>query len=92
MNKDRRKTLSRLSDELSALRGKIEDLRNELEACKDKEQDYFDNMPESLQGGDKGQTAEASVDAMDNAMSSLDTALSELDDASNSLAEAEGTQ
>ena len=46
-----------------------------LEGVKDDEQEYFDNMPESLQGGDKGQAAEAAVSALDDAVNELDGAI-----------------
>lgn len=36
------------------------------------EREYFDNMPESLQAGEKGQRAEEVSDALDEAVSSLD--------------------
>ena len=36
------------------------------------EREYFDNMPESLQAGEKGRCAEEVSDALDEAVSSLD--------------------
>jgi exonuclease VII small subunit len=50
-----------------------------------KEQEYFDNMPESLQGGDKGSAAEAAVDALDSAVSNLDSVDTELDEAFSNI-------
>ena len=38
-------------------------------------------MPESLQGGDKGQAAESAIDAMDTAMDNIDSAMSDLEGA-----------
>lgn len=48
--------------------------REAFEAIRDEEQEYFDNMPESLQGGDKGQMAEAAIEALDSAISALEDA------------------
>ena len=46
MNAERRKRISALEDKLN------ENL-NELDEILSEEQDYYDNMPESLQGGRK---------------------------------------
>lgn len=68
MNKARREALSKVVSE-------IEGLRVALEELKDQESEYFDNMPESLQSGDKGQVAEEAVAQMEEALDALDTAL-----------------
>lgn len=39
---------------------------------RDEEQDYFDNMPESLQAGEKGEKAEAAINAMENVVGLLE--------------------
>ena len=46
----------------------------DLETLRDDEQEYYDNMPESLQGGDKGQQAQEATDNIDHAISSLEEA------------------
>ena len=51
MNKQRRKELETISDE-------IEKLIERLESARDDEQEYFDNMPESIQAGERGERAE----------------------------------
>lgn len=47
MNKERRKALA-------ALRAQLDNVRAELEAIRDEEQDAFDNMPEGLQQSERG--------------------------------------
>lgn len=47
MNKQRRKAID-------AVREKLEELLEELEAIKDEEQEAFDNLPESLQDSERG--------------------------------------
>lgn len=47
---------------------------SEIEALKDEEQEYFDNMPESLPGGEKGDAAQESVDELQEALDSIDSA------------------
>jgi chromosome segregation ATPase len=90
VNKDRRKSIEAIADQLS----KIEDILNqhsidfgslqsEIEGLKDEEQEYYDNMPESLQGGDKGQAAEEAVGYLESAYDKL----GEINDAFEKLGE-----
>lgn len=51
--------------------GGVDDLHTALESIRDEEQEYLDNMPESLQGGEKGDMAQSAIDAMDAALDSL---------------------
>jgi len=74
MNKARRK-------ELDKLRDKLEEVKSELEMLANAERDSYDNMPESLQQGERGTQSEAAADALDNAVSSLDDAISSVDEA-----------
>jgi hypothetical protein len=43
-----------------------------LTGARDDEQDYFDAMPESLQGAEKGEAAEAAVSALEEAIDALE--------------------
>lgn len=72
MNKTRRDDLRRASVFLNEARGIVD-------ACKDEEQEYFDAMPENLQGGSKGQRAEEVVNELDDSLSSIDEALMSID-------------
>ena len=49
MNKERRGKLNSLLEKLAAA-------EEELQAIMDEEQDAFDNMPESIQGSERGET------------------------------------
>lgn len=71
MNKERRKALAELAE-------KIDGLKGELESIMEDEQSYFDNMPESFQGGDKGQAAESAIDAMQSAIDNMDEAIANI--------------
>ena len=73
MNKARRKALEEIN-------GKIEDLKSDLEGLRDEEQAYLDNMPESLQQGEKAEMAENAVGSMDEAIEALETAGSSVGD------------
>lgn len=65
MNNTRRKELMKIQDELHAIQSKLEDLLNE-------EQEYFDNMPEGLQSGQKGETAQDAIDKMETAINEIE--------------------
>lgn len=71
MNNDRRKALQEIIDTL-------QDAKMNLESLKDEEQDYYDNMPESLQGGEKGDRAEQAVSELEDAVNSIDEAMSSI--------------
>ena len=74
MNKDRRKQLADIS-------GHLEDLKCDLELLRDEEQGYLDNMPESMQGGEKGSKAEEAVEAMDTAISEIENVIENIENA-----------
>jgi hypothetical protein len=59
----------------------IEKARLIVENCRDEEQDVYDNMPENLQGSERGQKVEAASDALSEAIDSLETAESACDTA-----------
>lgn len=71
MNKDRRKEIVKIIQQLEDIRAEIENLETE-------EQDYYDNIPENLQMSER---AENSQDALYN----LSEAQSQLDDVIESL-------
>ena len=93
MNNDRRKSIDaaiksveELKDTFDKLASAFEDaravateLKEQVESIRDEEQEYYDNMPESLQSGEKGCSAESAVFALDEAISSLEE-LGDLDD------------
>jgi uncharacterized coiled-coil DUF342 family protein len=72
MNISRRKALAKLSERFEELTALAAEFREELECLRDEEQEYYDNMPESLQGGEKGEAAQSAVDAMETVLSALE--------------------
>jgi hypothetical protein len=74
MNDTRRKMITKIIDELT-------DLRRVIESTQEEEQEYFDNMPESLQSGEKGSKAEEAISALDEAITSLDEVVASLETA-----------
>ena len=66
-------------------RQKIRDVKKEIENCKenlqkilDEEQDYFDNIPENLQGSMRGSDSEDAIDTMENCIEDLENIIKEL--------------
>jgi flagellar biosynthesis chaperone FliJ len=71
MNDQRRKQLK------EALQ-KLEDAAASIEICKDEEQEYYDNMPEGLQGGEKGDKAQEAIDGLEEALTQIDDAIAQI--------------
>lgn len=69
-----------LKNQLTELADACQVRYNDVEASQDEEQEYLDNMPESLKGGDKASTAESAIEAMGNAMEELDSAKDTLEE------------
>lgn len=74
MNKNRRDRLAKLSDQISDIMEKLEELRDE-------ELEAFENLPESLTSSERGETMQTAIGAMDDALSSLENADSRILDA-----------
>lgn len=74
MNKQRRKALEDTKQ-------KIEDVLEELKILQQEEQDYYDNMPEGIQAGEKGDISQTAIDEMESAISSLEDAISNIETA-----------
>lgn len=68
-------TEEELADHEEIWSKRIEDLKSDVETAKDDEQDYYDNMPQGLQGGDKGSRAQEAVDALQRVEDDLDELL-----------------
>ena len=65
MNKMRRKELAKIIDLLS-------EAKEQLEAVRDDEEEAFDNLPESLQESECGQSMQNAIDAMNDVLDTLD--------------------
>lgn len=68
MNKQRRATLNQIND-------LIANVFEDLESCKDQEEEYRDNMPENLQGSERYEKAEDAVNMLEEALESLQQAM-----------------
>lgn len=88
MNAQRRKALAELMDRISKLESDRDEIKDALETLRDEEQESFDNMPEGLQQGDRGQAMEEAIGALDDAISNLEDF--NADDINSSIDEARG--
>lgn len=71
MNKNRRKQIEALRVRIDELLLLAESIREEVEDIRDAEQDYRDNMPESIADSDKGGRADAAIEALDEVVDNL---------------------
>lgn len=78
MNKQRRKILGNLMDQLEALRPQIEALvtgltpvAEALEAERDAERESFENLPDGLRQAEKGVDMEVAIDELTNAYETI---------------------
>lgn len=81
MNKNRRKELMEWVKKVAEWIAQGEELKGELENICSDEQDYFDNMPENLQGSMRGMDAEEAIDVMNEAIESMDNAIEAAEEA-----------
>lgn len=71
MNDARRK-------QIKAIIEVLETQKAEAETTRDEEQEYFDNMPENMQGGDKGSAAEEAISNLDSAIDNFANVIGDL--------------
>lgn len=62
-----------LKTHVDAVKEEAESLKSDIEAIKDEEQEAFDNMPEGLQNGEKGETVTEAINKLQEAEDALGT-------------------
>jgi len=73
MNKARRKQIAQLLEQL-------ENLKADLDSILEQEQDAFDNLPESLQEGERGQASQTAIESLETAQSAFEEIVDALND------------
>ena len=66
---------------LTDIKDRIESLKSDLETLLEEENDYLDNIPENMQGGERYEKAENAVSSLENAVSSLEEAMDDIESA-----------
>lgn len=79
MNKDRRKqidaamaAIEKVKDQFEAALAELADAKEAIDGVKDEEQEAYDNLPESLQDGEKGQQMQYAVEKLEEAVNELE--------------------
>ena len=62
MNKQRRKKIGNITDKINKIKTELNNIHTELSLISSDEQDTFDNMPENLQGSERGMISEEALD------------------------------
>jgi seryl-tRNA synthetase len=79
MNDKRRKRVAAAIRVIEAVRDQIinlDSIKEEIEALQSEEQEGFENLPESLQQGEMGQSMEHAAEALGEAVTQLEDAMS----------------
>lgn len=73
MNNERRKQIAKVVETL-------QEAQSEITSIASDERDYYDNMPENMRDGDKGQRADEVASELENIDSSLQDLISQLEE------------
>lgn len=68
MNKARRSEISQAVDLIEQARPLLERAMDLISTAQSDEEDYFNDMPENLQGGEKGEASEAAASELQEAL------------------------
>ena len=79
MNAKRRKNISQAIAFINYAKGKLEEAKDILETCAGEEEEYRDNMPESLQESEKAEKADEAVSNLEESTSTIEEVVDELD-------------
>ena len=90
MNATDRKKANAIISQIEALKAQADALAGELRELADAEQEKFDNMPEGLQGGDRGQAMEEAAGNLSSAADALESG--SLEEALEALGQIEGLE
>jgi prefoldin subunit 5 len=88
MNNTRRKQIDKVLASISDIRDSLRELVETVDGLMCEEQDAFDNMPEGLQGSEKGEKVEEAIYRLESSFQSIDQAVSCLDEAESDLEDA----
>lgn len=81
MNNQRRKDIREAMSLLEDAAAKLEQAKSILETAGEEERDAYDNLPESIQEGERGCAMEEAADNIDEIVSDIDDMVSSISDA-----------
>ena len=88
MNRARRKEIVKIQKRLEILNEEVVAISSDIELLCEEEQEYFDNMPESIQDSIKGEWAEENINNLEETIETLSTIAEEIIDTTSNLEEA----
>lgn len=89
MNNYRRKCIEKVLEQFNSINvGALEALREDVTEIRDDEQEFYENMPENLQTGERGENAQMAADALDNAAIALEDVIERMSEIDAHLTEA----
>lgn len=88
MNNSRRKEISEIMDKLSECCDAIENIGAQIQEVKDDEQEAYDSLPESIQGGERGYAMEGVIEELDSAINCVEGVKYDIDSAIDHLSTA----
>ena len=72
MNKARRASLKLALSKIETLTAYIEEIKEDLQGVLDEEEEAYENLPDSLQGSERGEQMQEYIEALEGAIDSLD--------------------
>lgn len=90
MNAARRKRIERMMSQLGEIRAALEEHIAEAESIRDEESDAYDNLPESLQNGERGEQMQNAISAIESIADTLQEMADAIDTAAEHATEATG--
>lgn len=85
MNNQRRKQLAGAIEKLEQAGALIEETKETVEFVNEEEQEAYDNMPESLQESERGQTIQENIDKLEDVIFNIESYIDEINDSVESL-------
>ena len=88
MNRERRKEIAELITSVDGLAEELESVISTLQATRDDENSYYEEIPENLKESERAQASSEAIDCLEEAIDALEDALDGLQDASGDMGSA----
>lgn len=85
MNNQRRKDIRKAIELMNEAMATLEQAKSIMETVGEEEREAYENLPESIQDGERGEKMSENCDTIDNVVDSIDTQIGEITDCVDSL-------
>ena len=85
MNNQRRKDIRKAIELMNEALAALENAKSILETASEEEREAYENLPESIQYGERGDKMSENCDYIDNVVDSIDIQIGEITDCVDSL-------